>query len=70
MTVKHKRNSSRRKQSRDSAGKARGGATFTCPRCDNRSRVLRTGMPSPGLVKRQRECLSCGHVFDTKEQTA
>jgi transcription elongation factor Elf1 len=71
MASKRKRGlNKRRKLIRDRAGRARGGATFTCPKCNHRSRVLRTVMPNPGIVKRQRQCLECGHTFDTAEKTA
>jgi hypothetical protein len=47
----------------------RGGATFICPKCMSLSRVMRTARPNdPGdIVLRQRRCLECDLIFNTKE---
>jgi RNase P subunit RPR2 len=49
-------------------GRPRGGATFICPKCKEITKVLRTVRIDPEkLIHRQRKCLSCGNIFDTRE---
>lgn len=41
---------------------------MNCPGCDSITRVIRS-TPGSGLVKRRRECTSCGRRFGTSERT-
>jgi transcription elongation factor Elf1 len=45
----------------------RGGATFICPKCKSLSRVMRTARPDYRTVLRQRRCMKCELIFNTKE---
>jgi transcription elongation factor Elf1 len=52
----------------DKLGRERGGATFVCPSCHSRSRVLRTTRSENSkAVIRHRRCLKCGTMFETQE---
>lgn len=51
----------------------RGGATFRCPKCGERTEVLRTRRLSPGslVITRERACVrkrKCGERFTTEER--
>ena len=47
----------------------RGGASIPCPRCKSPTRVLQTRRNTDKSVWRERNCPTCKHVFDTREQT-
>jgi len=59
-----KTDSSRRRRV---ATRERGGATFCCPKCRSLSRVMRTARPDHNTVLRQRRCMKCEYIFNTKE---
>lgn len=46
--------------------KPRGGASYPCPRCGSPTQVRTTRLREEGVV-RNRECGSCGEIFDTRE---
>jgi transcription elongation factor Elf1 len=58
----------KKKRSRASKERERGGATFECPECGGLSKVKRTKKEDNGTIVRERECLKCGFVFETVEK--